>query len=100
MKRRGKGYTATLTVSLTPTDLQALKDAHAQTTCQTLAEYARRLLFRKDITVLYRNRSFDDFIGEGIRLRKELQAIREKLPFSPESESKLLELIGEIKINL
>jgi hypothetical protein len=100
MKPKEKRYTVSLEVKLTPAGMQELRDAHAQSTCQSLAEYVRRLLFRKDITVLTRNRSLDDFIGEGIRLRKELQAIREKLPFSPEGEVRLLDLMEEIKINI
>ena len=100
MKPKENRYTACLKVMLTPPDMQALKDARAQSTCQSLGEYARRLLLRKNITFLYRNRSLDDCIEEGIRLRKELQTIRENLPFSYEGEARLLQIMADIKIIL
>ena len=64
-----------LHVRLKPEEHQALKKNLGQTTCRKMSEYARRVLLAKPVTVAYRNRSLDEFMGEMIRLRKELNAL-------------------------
>jgi hypothetical protein len=98
MKQREKRYTVVLAILLKAEEMEALKQARSQTTCRSMTEYIRRILFGKKITTYYRNRSFDDFIEEGISLRKELQTIRESLPFTKEGEDRIIRLIGELKL--
>lgn len=57
--------------------------AFSHTLCRTKSEYARKLLLGKPVTILYRNRSLDDFIEAAVRIRKQLQAILEMEIFTP-----------------
>jgi hypothetical protein len=45
------------------------------TTCRKLSEYARNVLLQKPVAIKVRNQSVDDFLGEIIFLKNELNAI-------------------------
>jgi hypothetical protein len=64
-----------LGVPLTVPEQETLRDALSQSTCRTISEYARKKLFDKPIKIFTRNQSLDDFMGEMILLRNELNAI-------------------------
>jgi len=62
-----------------------------------MSEYCRKVLLGKPVRVFCRDQSFDAFIEEAIALRKEMQAVREGGPFTPEGERRLITLQEEIK---
>ena|SRR5450432_3063423 len=64
-----------LGVLLTVQEQKTLRDALSKSTCQTISEYARKKLFDKPIKIFTRNQSLDDFMGEMILLRNELNTI-------------------------
>lgn len=64
-----------LTIRLTPEEEKFLQDFSAKTTCGNLSNYARNILLRKPVTLLYRNQSQDHFLEELILLKRELNAI-------------------------
>jgi hypothetical protein len=75
---------------------QLLKDL-ANTTHRTLSEYARTLVTGKPITVIYRDRSFDDFIEWCIRFKKDLDTILSHDGFTEEEKQWLSQEITTIK---
>jgi hypothetical protein len=56
-------------------EYQALLKAYQNTAYQSKSEYVRRLLTGGPVTTIYRNRSLDDFIELGVKLRKELRLL-------------------------
>jgi hypothetical protein len=82
-------------VCVSPLELQRIKDNLANSTCHNLSQYVRKCSLGDPVTVYYRNKSLDEFVGEIIRLRKELQETRQH--FSKEKEDQALELITAIK---
>ena len=54
---------------------KVLNDAFDKTTFRKVSEYARSVLFNKKITVYERSKSLDEFIGELVMLRTELNHI-------------------------
>jgi hypothetical protein len=52
-----------------------LKKLYGRTTSNGLSEYARAVLLKEPVTVLYRNQTADEFLAEMILLKKELNAI-------------------------
>jgi hypothetical protein len=64
-----------LTVRLSDDEETRLRKLYAKTTCKAISEYARDVLLREPITVVYRNQSADQFLEEMILLRRELNAI-------------------------
>lgn len=75
MKETKQIRTKWLTVRLTETEENKLNKLFKRTTSSTLSEYAREVLLKNPVTVLYRNQSADDFLSEMILLKKELNAI-------------------------
>ncbi|WP_410220757.1 plasmid mobilization protein [Pedobacter sp.] len=61
-----------LHVRLSAAEYQLLHDNFKKTTCRKLSEYARNILFQRPMIKAYRDRSLDDFMGEMMRLRTEL----------------------------
>ncbi|MFT3680694.1 MAG: plasmid mobilization relaxosome protein MobC [Chitinophagaceae bacterium] len=64
-----------LTIRLNEEEEKKLQKFHERTTSASLSEYARDVLLKEPVTVLYRNQTADDFLAEMILLRKELNAI-------------------------
>lgn len=64
-----------LTIRLSQAEEKFLKDFSDKTTCNNLSNYARNVLLRKPVTLLYRNQSQDNFLNELILLKRELNAI-------------------------
>jgi len=48
---------------------------YSRTTSNSLSEYARDLLLREPVNILYRNQSADEFLEEMFQLKNELNAI-------------------------
>jgi len=70
---------------------------YGPSTYRSHAEYFRKMILGQRITLFYRNKSFDEFIDEGIRLRNEMRALREELPVATPDLSALIALQEEAK---
>lgn len=64
-----------LTVRLSDAEEKKLLLLYQKTTAQGLSEYARSVLLREPVTVLYRNASADEFLAQMLVLKNELNAI-------------------------
>ena len=71
-KQISKGW---LTVRLNEDEEKKLNKFYSRTTSNSLSEYARDVLLREPVNVIYRNQSADEFLEEMIQLKKELNAI-------------------------
>jgi hypothetical protein len=71
-KQVRKGW---LTVRLNEDEEKKLNKFFSRTTSGSLSEYARDVLLREPVNVIYRNQSADEFLAEMILLKKELNAI-------------------------
>jgi len=71
-KQIRKGW---LTVRLNEDEEKKLNKFYSRTTSNSLSEYARDVLLREPVNVIYRNQSADEFLEEMIQLKKELNAI-------------------------
>jgi hypothetical protein len=75
MKETKKTRSKWLTIRLNEDEEKKLNQLYSQTTSNALSEYARDVLLKKPITLLYRNQTADEFLEEMILLKKELNAI-------------------------
>jgi predicted nucleic acid-binding OB-fold protein len=71
-KQIRKGW---LTVRLNEDEEKKLNKFYSRTTSNSLSEYARDVLLKEPINVLYRNQSADELLTEMILLKNELNAI-------------------------
>lgn len=97
MSRKQISLRQPIIVYLLPDEIQRLNDGLANSPCRSMSEYCGLLLTRKAVPQYYRNKSFDEFMGEAILLRKELQTLREKMPHGTIDEKRLIMLIEQIK---
>ena len=86
-----------MVVALYKEDLERLQRETKSSTCRTLSAYCRKLLLGKAVTVFYRNQSFDAFIEEVVALRKELEVLRQTLPFTMDAEVRIIAFQEGIK---
>ena len=75
MKETNKIRSKWLTLRLNEDEEKKLLQLYSRTTSSGLSEYARDVLLRAPINVLYRNQTADEFLEEMILLKKELNAI-------------------------
>jgi hypothetical protein len=75
MQKAKRIRTKWLTIRLSEDQEIKLNKYYDCTTSSSLSEYARDVLLREPVTVLYRNQSADEFLAEMILLKKELNAI-------------------------
>ena len=71
-KQVRKGW---LTVRLNEDEEKKLNKFYSRTTSTSLSEYARDVLLRDPVNIIYRNQTADEFLAEMILLKKELNAI-------------------------
>ncbi|MGI8583446.1 MAG: plasmid mobilization protein [Chitinophagaceae bacterium] len=64
-----------LTIRLNEDEENKLNKLYGRTTSCSLSEYARNVLLKEPVNILFRNQSADDFLEEMIQLKKELNAI-------------------------
>ncbi len=64
-----------LTIRLNEDEEKKLNKLYSKTTSNSLSEYARDVLLKEPVTILYRSQSADDFLAEMILLKNELNAI-------------------------
>ena len=95
MRRKSKFHS--FRISITKKEYQKVKEGFALTTCRSLSEYVRKLMFGRRITICYRDRAFDDFIEEAIRLRKALLLCADQGGFDEHERMKLLQKTEEIR---
>lgn len=75
MKEEKKVRSILLPIRLNADEKKKLHSFYGKTTCNSLSEYARSVLLKEPVTVLYRNQTADEFLAEMIQLKKELNAI-------------------------
>src|SRR6187551_1391854 len=75
MKDTKKVRSKWLTIRLNEDEEKKLNNLFSRTTSCSLSEYARDVLLREPVNVIYRNQSADEFLAEMILLKKELNAI-------------------------
>lgn len=75
MKEKKKVRTKWLTIRLNEDEENKLQKLYSKTTANSLSEYARDVILKDPVKILYRNQSADDFLAEMILLKKELNAI-------------------------
>ena len=79
MKENRKIRSRWLTVRLSEEEEKKLQRLCGQTTAKGLSEYARAILLKEPVIVLYRNASADEFLGQMLGLKAELNAIGNNL---------------------
>jgi len=75
MKETKKIRSGWLTIRLNEDEENKLNKLYSRTTSNSLSEYARDVLLKEPVNILYRNQSADEFLSEMIQLKKELNAI-------------------------
>ena len=82
---------------MTEKELENIKEGYATTTCRSMSEYVRKLIFRRPITIRYRNQAFDHFIEEAIRLRKAITLFCNQGEVNERERNELLQKMEEIR---
>jgi hypothetical protein len=75
MKQKNPIRSKWLTIRLSKDEERKLNKFFSQTTPNSLSEYARDVLLKSPVTVLYRNKTAEEFLAEMILLKNELNAI-------------------------
>jgi len=75
MKETKKIRSKWLTIRLNDDEEKKLNQLYSHSTSNALSEYARDVLLRQPVNILYRNQTADEFLEEMILLKKELNAI-------------------------
>ena len=64
-----------LTIRLNENEQKKLNQLYSRTTSNSLSEYARDVLLKEPVNIIFRNQTADDFLAEMILLKNELNAI-------------------------
>ena len=75
MKETKKVRSKWLTIRLNEDEEKKLNNFYSKTTSNGLSEYARDVLLKEPVNVIYRNQTADEFLAEMILLKNELNAI-------------------------
>jgi hypothetical protein len=75
MKEKKKIRSIWLTIRLNEDEETKLNKLYGLTTSNTLSEYARDVLLKQPVNIVFRNQTADDFLAEMILLKNELNAI-------------------------
>ncbi len=75
MKETKKVRSKWLTIRLNEDEEKKLNNLYSKTTSNGLSEYARDVLLKQPVNVIYRNQTADEFLAEMILLKNELNAI-------------------------
>ena len=75
MKERKKVRSKWLTIRLNEDEEKKLNNLYSKTTSNGLSEYARDVLLKQPVNVIYRNQTADEFLAEMVLLKNELNAI-------------------------
>jgi hypothetical protein len=82
-----------------PEEFTKLKKLYARSASKTPSRYVRKVSLEEPVEIVVRNLSFDAFVEEVIRLRRELGLIRTK-PLSRQTEEVIVRLHENIRINI
>ncbi|HMG68066.1 MAG TPA: hypothetical protein VK588_10280 [Chitinophagaceae bacterium] len=78
--RKGKNNrTQWVHVRVSEEEYDQLQNRIKSTTCRKMSEFIRDILLHRPLTVFYRNKSADEFLGVAIRLKNELTSIGNNL---------------------
>jgi hypothetical protein len=86
-----------INVSLKKGEYEKFIQAYKNTSYRSKAAYARKLLLGKPPTMLYRNRSLDEFIESGVQLRKLLKLLTAKESLTRDERTELQRQLGSIE---
>jgi len=86
-KKKKVRFRKVLFVYLTPEEYEKLTVTAKQTSCGSLSQYGRKVLFGKPITMLYRNRSADDAVEAGIQILNSMKILARHVSFSEEEKA-------------
>ena len=75
MKGKKQARSKWLTIRLNEHEETKLNRFFRSSISSSLSEYARDVLLKEPVTILYRNQSADDFLAEMLLLKNELNAI-------------------------
>jgi len=75
MKEEKKVRSILLPIRLNVDEKEKLHSLYDKTTCNSLSEYARSVLLKKPVNIIYRNQTAAEFLAEMILLKNELNAI-------------------------
>ena len=75
MKVKRKVRSKWLTIRLNEDEEKILNKHYERTTSNSVSEYARDVLLKAPVNIIYRNQTADDFLAEMILLKNELNAI-------------------------
>jgi 16S rRNA U1498 N3-methylase RsmE len=89
-----------LNILMTKSEQEEFVKAFKCSTCRTMSSYARKLLLGDPVTVMYRNRSLDDFIESAVQLRKELKLVVSKDSLANSEKAELRRKLARIEENL
>jgi hypothetical protein len=91
-----KKDTRGMSFRFTEEQFEAFNQARKNTLCRTKSEYAKKLLLGMPVTMIYRNRSLDDFIEASVKIRKELKVVLTMGIFTPEEKDAFQTALNEI----
>ena|SRR5215469_4935850 len=63
-------------------------------------QYAKKLLLAKPVTIIYRNRSLDDFVEIAVKLRKDLRVLSSRDTFTGNEKEVLTHQLASIEKRL
>ncbi len=75
MKQQQFKRTRWLTIRMSETEYQQVGALAKQTTCNSISEYARKVVLGKPVILRYRNQSLDDFLADMVQLKQDLASI-------------------------
>lgn len=96
----GKKSLRQLNISMQESDYDKFVKAFKTTVYRSKSSYARKLLLGKPVAVIARNRSLDDFIELGVKIRKDLKPLLSKGIFTAAEKDELKRKMTSIEENL
>ena len=86
-----------LNIPMKEEEYEAFLQLYRGTICRNMSSYARKMLLGQPVTIITRNRSLDDFIELGVRIRKDLKLLLAKDGFSPAEKEELIRHLRRIE---
>ena len=84
-------------INMTPKQFEEFYRQFSASECHSYSSFGRKMILREPVIVSHRNKSFDDFVDETVRLRKELRSLLEQDLFPAERQEGLLAVLEKIK---
>jgi len=96
----GKRTLRQINISLHQDEYDKFVSSYKNTVYRSKSSYARKLLLGKPVEIKYRNRSLDDFIEWGVKVRKELKLLLAKDSLTVTEKADLQRKVTSIEENL